>query len=185
VTDTPHASTDKGDANSQRPKPPGTARVPITDSDDLKLQTTLEDEQYLARMLDLRAQVEARSKKPLNFDSEILVEAEMITQRFTADLLKLAVRRARTRPNDTVLLMEDLAWSRQLLVNGSGGGLLVLFLTTIGGLVMGVGAPMIVTPVVTETIDKMTSATLAVGGGGVAVGTALLTAGFVLAARRK
>ncbi|MGJ0390063.1 hypothetical protein [Microbacterium sp. CGR1] len=157
---------------------------PFDDGTELALQSPDGEEKYLSRVLEIRAQVEARSRRPLKVNPEVVAEAEIIGQRFSADLIRLAVRRARTHPNDRVLLMEDLAWARKLLVNGAGSGVAVLICTTLGGLVMGVGAPMLLGPIITETTDKMTAATLGWGGGGIALGAVLLTAGFVMAIRR-
>lgn len=165
------------------PPPFAESAVP-TDESELTVRSPEKEEKYLARVLDLRAQVEARSRRPLDVNPEVVAEAEMITQRFSADLIRLAVRRARTHPNDRVLLMEDLAWARKLLVNGAGGSVIVLICTTLGGLVMGIGAPMLLGPIITETTDKMTAATLGWGGGGIALGAVLLTAGFIMAIRR-
>lgn len=117
---------------------------------------------------------------------EAVAEIEAVTRRYTASLIQESLRNARTHPNDKLVLVDGVAWARKRLSSGAGGaGTAVLVCTTLGGVVLGMGGPMIVLPIVRGAVATLTEGELAFGGGLSVVGAVLLAVGFVLAARRR
>ena len=158
--------------------------TPATASNDLELHDNQDLGQFLERALEIKIQINARSRSKLGVNSEVVVALEAIPRVIGEDLIRLAVRRARTHPNDKYVLMEDVNWARARLVSGTGRSPVPPILTTLGGLFFGIGAPMILGAMNSGEETPILSSSVGWGAGCSVLGAVLLTWGIVLASRR-
>lgn len=166
-------------------EPPAATPVTESASGDVEVHDNDNLEQFVERALEIRYQVNARSRSKLGINSEVVVELEAIPRIYGEDLVRLAVRSARTHPRDKYVLMEDVHWARARLVSGAGRSTAPQILTTLGGLIFGIGAPIFLGALTTVTdATPVVTANVAMGAGISLVGAVLLTWGIVLTARR-
>lgn len=151
---------------------------------ELEVHNNEDDRQFVERALEIKGQIETRSRGKLGVNAEVVTALESIPRTMSADLIRLSVRRARMHPHDNYVLMADVNWARGRLLAGASASPWILGLTTGGGLLAGIGAPMLISAMLAGPKDLIAPATIMWGSGLTVAGVAAMAVGTVMATRR-